>query len=392
MMKIIYVEDCFNPIASYQINEILKQPHGKFEKVLITSLDMSPFHKELSFKEDEEFSKKYDVKIIRLPIKFKISGRRWLKGLYQVIKKENADIIYMHGIIDFKDVINILNKQKALLFRDCHMSWSAVSHKNPELFYRIVKYCIAFPIQLLNKYEKIYSLGVEETQYLETVGFKKGNIEIFEHGYNESEYFYSCDERKKIRNELGLTEDDILISYVGKFDDEKKPDILLDLIQKLSKEYIENKRLYFLFLGPQNEEYMKKKFEVKLKNLAEKRKKIKILPGRKAQDLREIYSGTDICFWPKQTTLSSIHAQACQTVVVMENELSNKERVLEQENLYQKNNIEEAILKIQNIIEKSNYLKEKKEWYKESLESREYAKKMKKKILEWENLVERNKR
>lgn len=390
-MKILYIEDCFNPNASYQINEILKQKHDEFEKVLITSLDMSPFHKDFNFEEDEIFSKKYNVKIIRLPILFKISGRRWIKGLYKAIKKEKADIIYMHGIVDFKDIINIFRREKAFLFRDCHMSWSAVSHKNAALFYQIIKYFVVFPLQLLNKYEKIYSLGVEETQYLQTVGFKRKNIEIFEHGYNKKEFFYSYEERKKFRSELNLKDKDILISYVGKFDSEKKPHILLKLIQKLKVEYLEEKRIYFLFLGPQNKEYMENDFKLELDKLGKRREKIKILPGRKAEELREVYNGTDICFWPKQTTLSSIHAQACQTVVIMENELSNVERVLEKENLYEKNNIEEAILKINKIIEKNEYLKENKKWYVEKLKSREYTKKMEIKILEWKNLLERKK-
>lgn len=385
-MKIVYIEDCFDPTASYQINEILKQPHGRFEKILITSTDLTPFHKKLISEDDHYFAKKYNVKIIRLPVLFKISSRRWIKGLYKTIKKESADIVYMHGILDFKDIINLFICSKKIIFRDCHMSWSGVSYKNANWFYKIAKYLLFFPLQKMKKYEKIYSLGLEECEYLEKIGISKKNIELFEHGYNKNEYFYLKKERENFRKNLKIETDDILISYIGKMDDLKKPHIILKMIEKIDRFYLKDKKIMFLFLGPQDQGYMKNKFNPLLLKL--NINNIKILGGKKASELREVYSGSDICFWPKQTTLSSIHAQVCQTTVMMENELSNKERVVDNNNLYEINNISEAIIKLKNIVEKKLYKKEKNKWYLEKIEHREYSKRMIKLIDEWEKLVE----
>ncbi|MGL5779365.1 glycosyltransferase [Cetobacterium sp.] len=386
-MKIVYIEDCFNPTALYQINEILKQPHGKFEKVLITSDDMKPFHKEYSKNEDFKFSQKYGVKIIRLPVIFSKSGRRWIKGLYKEIEKESADIVYMHGIADFKDIINIFKPKKNILFRDCHMSWSATTQKYANLFYYICKNFIFKPLNFLEKYDRIYSLGIEEREYLDAIGIKKEKIEDFIHGYNKDDYYFSLKEREKFRKENQISKDEIIIGYIGKLDDTKKPHINLKILKLMEDKYLEENRIKFLFLGPQDSKYMSEKFNKKYDEIINKHKPI-ILEGRRASDLREVYNGVDICLWPKQTTLSSIHAQACQSTVIMENETSNKERVIENKNLYEISNLEEAVIKIKDIIDNKKYLKEKNEWYLEKIKDREYTYQISKKIKEWEKLVE----
>ena len=57
-LKIVHVEDYFDPTAGYQINELLNAGKNyKDEVYLITSYDMSPFHKKFNNDLDIEHQK-----------------------------------------------------------------------------------------------------------------------------------------------------------------------------------------------------------------------------------------------------------------------------------------------------------------------------------------------
>lgn len=387
-MKILHVKDLFDPEANYQINEILKEtPKFNHEVYLITSTDMSYFHKEVDIKKDRQFSKKYNVEILRNKPIFKISSRMYIPFLFKKIEKLNPDIVIFHGIGDFKDLnISFPKKRNYVIIRDCHMSWSASLNKFNKIYYKVFKKVFA-PI-LNRKYDKIYSLGTEETQYLETLGIENKLISLFNHGYRDNEYFYSFKEKNEFRKKMNLNENEIVIGYVGKFDKGKQPHINLEIMNLLGKEFIRKNKIKFLFLGPQDKNYMDKIFNPLLESIDNDMRPI-VLSGRRANELREVYNGIDVCLWLKQTTLSSIHAQVCHTTTVMEDEISNKERVVENENLYIKNDLEDAVKKLKNIIETKKYLKERNSWYTEKLKNREYSHQMQQKIKEWEELVEK---
>ncbi|MDE4541338.1 hypothetical protein [Thermoanaerobacterium sp. R66] len=66
-MNIVHIEDYFDPTAVYQINELLIASKEFNDNVfLITSTDMSPFHKMVDVNKDKEFEQKTGVKIYRL--------------------------------------------------------------------------------------------------------------------------------------------------------------------------------------------------------------------------------------------------------------------------------------------------------------------------------------
>ncbi|PUU86431.1 MAG: hypothetical protein CI948_2839, partial [Halanaerobium sp.] len=85
-MKIIHVEDYFDPTAGYQINELLYASKDFDNEVyLITSDDMSPFHKRVDISQDKKFEEETDVKLIRLKSLFKLSSRLILKDFIKTI-------------------------------------------------------------------------------------------------------------------------------------------------------------------------------------------------------------------------------------------------------------------------------------------------------------------
>lgn len=367
-MRIIHVEDYFDPTAGYQINELLNASKAFEDEVfLITSNSMEPFHKTVDKSKDIDFELRTGIKIIRLNLKFKISSRIVLKNLHKTIDALNPDVVFFHGIGDFKDLMLWKKKKSYKVIRDCHMSWIASQNKFRKIYYKLFKILFSKIINKTNKYYKIYALGREESQYLKAIGISDEKIDYLFHGYNDENMFYDADARDKIRKVYGVSENEILISYIGKFDEIKSPDLVIDIVNGLDENY--KKNINLLFLGPKEVNYMEN-FNNKIKNVQDQIKII-IDESKPFNELKNFFSASDICIFPKECTLSSIHAQVCNCNVIMEKHESNIERVIDKENLYRIGDINDATRVLKNIIDEKLIL-EKIEKTNHKLDERNY--------------------
>lgn len=357
-MVFVHVEDYFDPTAGYQINELLikgKELNKELnnEVFLITS-KYAGKHRSIDVNEDKKFESITGVKIIRLDYLMTLSSRIIYKNsIFKEIEKLNPDIVFLHGIGDFKDLVLLGKKRKYFIVRDCHMSFVASKNRFKKLYYMIFRNIFAKVINNTSKYHKIYALGIEERQYLENLGIESEKIEYLYHGFNKDIMFYDFKGRIDVRNDIFVDKNDILIGYIGRFNYNKRPDIIFDIIDKLGYEYIIKNNIKFLFLGPKEEDYMNlflEKMESVPKNIA-----VNILEGKDFTELRKYFSALDICVFPKECTLSSIHAQVCGCTVIMEDHISNRERVLNNKNLYTENDINEASNIIKRIIINKEY-------------------------------------
>lgn len=355
-MRIVHIENYFDPQAGYQINELLYASKNFNDEVfIITSKDLKRYHKEYNPAIDREFERKTGVKIIRLNTLLKISSRIALKKLDFTIEKLNPDILFMHGIGDFRDLLLWKKKRSYKVVRDCHMSWVASRNKFKKIFYLFFKVFFSSIINSTNKYEKVYALGTEEYEYLRKIGINDNKIELLLHGYNNEVIYYDENERKSIREKYNFKDEDVVISYIGKFNDLKKPDLVFDIVKELGSEYIKNKNLKLLFIGPKEASYMQKfqdKYSDSINEIP-----IIIDDSKEFKELRKYYSASDICVFPKQTSLSSIHAQVCLCPVLMENHTSNKERVINKNHLYSINDFSRAADILREIIDNKQYIK-----------------------------------
>ncbi|MCG7421117.1 glycosyltransferase, partial [Macrococcus epidermidis] len=371
-MRIIHVEDYFDPTAGYQVNELLSaKKSSDDEYILITSNDMTPFHKVVDAKKDEEFEKAYNVKIIRLDKVFKISSRIVMKNLLKTIDKLNPDVVFFHGIGDFKDLLLLMKKRKYLIIRDCHMSWAGSHNKFRNLFFLLYRNTFARIINKTNKYSIVFSLGVEETEYLNALGINDNKIKSLPHGYNSANMYFSQRERDKLRFENGVKSQDILVGYIGKFNEYKRPDLIMDIIEKVPQDYMIKHNIKIIFVGPKEKQYYEM-FKEKLSKFKYKNQVI-IYDAVKYTELYKYFSATDVLIFPKETTLSSIHAQVCLNAVIMENHKSNIERVINNDTLYEINNLDHAFNILIEVIEKLNSGKINNEASKLLIEKREYS-------------------
>jgi glycosyltransferase involved in cell wall biosynthesis len=374
-MKIVHVEDYFDPDAGYQINELVTANNISDEVSIITSYNMDPFHKVYSLQRDLLFEERTGAKIIRLKSMVNISSRLWLKGLWRQISLINPDLLFLHGIGDFKDLILFYKKMPYKIIRDCHMSWIASQNPRAKIYFFLFRHFFSSIINKSNKYEVVFALGIEEHEYLKRLGIREHKIKYLLHGYNASNMYFDPKSREEVRKNYEINKDEIVISYIGKFDEYKRPDLIFDIIGNIDFEVLSRYRLCLLFIGPKDEMYMKKFRE---KQAAIENSIHVIVDGAKDfNSLRNYYSASDICIFPKQTTLSSIHAQVCRCPVIMENHASNYERVVNNANLFPQGNYKKASDILVSIIERNEYLKENNGTILSQLESREYSNQVK---------------
>ncbi|OTN93243.1 glycosyltransferase, partial [Enterococcus faecium] len=196
-MKVVHVEDRFEPEAGYQINELIKEQVSLNYDITVITSNIPIFSDIQDLKEkDKAFEKKYSVHIIRLNPLFVFSQRFYFKRLFRRIDSLKPDIVFLHGIVDFKDLILFFPQRKYVIVRDCHMSWVASKNKLSGILPYFYSFVFSRIINNTSKYKKIYSLGLEETQYLKKLKIKDSKIENLYHGYNSKEVFYSREYRK----------------------------------------------------------------------------------------------------------------------------------------------------------------------------------------------------
>ncbi|WP_448524111.1 glycosyltransferase family 4 protein [Pseudothermotoga sp.] len=352
-VRIVHVEDYFDPEAGYQVNEMVmvSKDHG-IDSYIITSNSMEPFHKNLSVEKDREFEAETGSTVIRLPVIFEYSRRLILKGLFKKIRELNPDLVFFHGIGDFKDLQLFGRRPNYVVVRDCHMSWVAARNRFRRIFYAFYRRAFAPIINKTDRYKVIFATSLEAVDYLRHIGISDPKIEYLPLGFNPSTMHYDEMARSEVRRGYGLADDEILISYIGKFDFFKRPDTVIDIINLLGLEFAKERKLVFLFLGPKDEQYVKF-FNEKLSQI---RGFKHIVEGYKPfAQLYKYFSASDICVFPKETTLSSIHAQVCGCRVLMEDHKANRERAIDERYLYQPDNLNDAAQHLRKLVEEYDF-------------------------------------
>ena len=353
-MKIVHVDDRFEPFAGYQTNELIDQHlNNNHEIIVLTSFDPLFSNRDSLLSQDEELFRTKGIKVIRMKETFKISSRYYYKNLDKILEDIKPDVVYAHYLADFRDLWIYKKKKDFLVVRDCHMSWVASRNKFSKQFYWLYSKLIANRINASDKFYKIYALGVEEREYIKALGISDEKVEYLWHGYNNEKMFFSSEGREEVRAQFNIRKEDILIGYVGKFDEFKRPDLIFDIMSKVRIPLEKKDNIKLIFIGKQQNNYMRI-FQEKLANFKFK-KNVEIVKEQKFDDLYKFYSAIDIVIWPKETTLSSIHAQICHSKVIMEKHKSNEERVIEKNNLFPVGDLAVASEILSKLLENDYY-------------------------------------
>lgn len=327
-MKIVQIEGFFHPDAGYQINIISKyMVKAGHEVTIITGqLDnvntptVSFFGKDNIDQKDKRYQKKYNVKIIRVPVKRIISNRaQFSKDIYAVIKRENPSIVYVHGN-DSLFGMQYLRRYKRLgypLIMDSHMLAMASKNKLGRYFHKF--YMVFFtPIIIKNG---IRVIRTQDDSYVkDEFGIPLKLAPWISVGSDTMLFHPDAVNRMMFREKNHIDKDAFIVLYAGKLDDSKGG---LILAEGILKKIDTRKKLVFCIVGKTVGSYGES-----VENTFKKSDNIIIrFPTQKYEELAEFYQAADMAVFPRQCSLSFYDVQASGLPVLFEDDSVNESRI-----------------------------------------------------------------
>lgn len=186
--------------------------------------------------------KKHIVSFERSPIK--LNNLKAINQLKKIIEKEKFEIIHCHTPMG--SVVTRIAARKARKKYNTKVIYTAHGFH----FYEgapILNWLIFYPIEKwLSKYTDILITINEEDYNIAKKKFKAKNIELV-HGVGVDEHNFnfeiSKEERNKLRESLGLKDDDFVLIYIAELSKRKNQKMLLNAMKELTKKYREIKLL-----------------------------------------------------------------------------------------------------------------------------------------------------
>lgn len=244
----------------------------------------------------EDILNSYGCKIIRISDPKKVGVLKHLKELKSVMKDEKVDVVESHTYFE-SGIVLMAAHLAHVKIRIAHSH--TTEGLNRVSFFRKVKWSIARCLINIFATERVacsYEAG------LALFGNKK--FEIIENGIDMNNFYYNQDIRKKLREDLNLTDKNIVLGHVGRFDQSKNHEFLIDLMTELVKTN-ENYKLMLVGDGVKMSAIKSLVKERKLKN--------KVIFLGSVNDTYRYYNAFDLFVFPsiyEGLGISLIEAQA----------------------------------------------------------------------------------
>jgi glycosyltransferase involved in cell wall biosynthesis len=327
-MRIVHIEDFFHPDAGYQINILAKYQAREDNDVIIVTAAMDKIPERLKgfFGSDEieardaEYSKKYNVKIIRKPIYSYYSGRSIYKfGFFRYIISLKPDLLYVHGNDSFAGIyFTLINRMLGFpLIFDNHMLEMATKNyfnKAFRWFYR------NFISTIIIKRKLMVIRVVEDDFVLRCLGIPLEQAPVIPLGTDTMQFNPDAKIKSNFRKNHNIPENAFVVLYMGKLTTDKGALLLAEAFQN---KFELNREIILIIVGNSSSEYGIQVQE-KLK-LSENR--VILFPTQKYTDLAQFYQMADLSVFPKHCSLSFYDVQSCGLPVILENNNINIDRL-----------------------------------------------------------------
>lgn len=250
-LKITHVCLC-GPVTdgwTYQDN-LLPKFHKKlgYEVSVITSQYIYNNNGELDKDKRRVYLNEYGIKTIRLKSKLFSSVNSKFKrfeGVYEALKKENPDILFIHGVqfLDIKEIVKYLkSNSKVKVFIDNHADFtnSATNWLSKNLLHKIIWKKVAHLIEPFTY--KFYGVLPARVDFLhEVYKLPINKIELLLMGADDEKVKEA--RKKSIRDEIriqyNIKNGDFLIISGGKIDQAKRQILhLMESVKQIDKENV----------------------------------------------------------------------------------------------------------------------------------------------------------
>ncbi len=361
-MKVLHIEDRFHPGMGYQINFFARYHTLNHEFSILTSDssrlwsasdDVEDLHKV-----DREFEKAHNVSIFRLPTLLDRSNRQnlWMKSLIKTIHKIDPDILYVHTIESYTSLRVILSRRtlsKYTVFFDTHTllnqfqsGWKFKVH----LWFlrkiaskRMARYnAKVFATVPENRMilEKEYGIPVEQILY-SPIGT---DLSLFKH---------DSDWRARLRKEEKMGQEETVLLYTGKINRRKNPHLILEAVAMIEEQI--QKPICIYFVGAAEKAYYDENMKIGFTN---ENIYVKFVPAVPVSELYRWYSMADFAVFPDENTLSALDSQVCSLAVIMQEDMTNRERLAQGGLTYKKGDLKDLSEKILWMIRNPDQRKE----------------------------------
>ncbi|SDD99335.1 Glycosyltransferase involved in cell wall bisynthesis [Bhargavaea beijingensis] len=292
------------------------------------------------------------VKVIRVDYKYNFWGFfndkiKIFDGTYQLLERENPDIIFCHGIqfLDLYNVTKYVEKHpNCKLIADTHAT-EANSGKNfisRELLHKII-YKRAIQKSLKN-IEKIYAIAPGCKYFAEEMySIPSSKIEYLFLGADTDEINFENQNkiRNKIRNDLNIAAEDFVVITGGKITKRKNIDALLSAIKKIDKDNIK-----VIIFGAINTN-----IKEKLLQKIHQDKRVSFIGWIDSKDVYNYYLASDLAVFPGSKSALWEQAICCGLPLICKEWSGMKYVDVGGNCIFWDNDIEELRMNIESLME-----------------------------------------
>ena len=189
--------------------------------------------------------KKYDYeeeietlggKILRIGTPKRTGVKKFYKDLRNIIKKYDIDVVHAHTYFNSAIPLLVAKKEKVKI-RIVH-AHSTMSEYKSNILKKI--YNFISKIIINNNANQFIACSEEAGNSL---FFKDKNIKIIENGIDLKKFIFDEEKRKEIRENLKLSNSDLVIGHVGRFEELKNHKFLIEIFKAILNKNIDSKLL-----------------------------------------------------------------------------------------------------------------------------------------------------
>lgn len=146
----------------------------------------------------------------------------YLKEFSRLLKREQYDAIYVHGSSAIMSIELILAKIYGVKIRMVHSHNTTCDHKKADKLLRPIFY---------RSYTVALACGMEAGKWL----YGNRPFDIIKNGRNVDLYRFNAIKRAKIRQQLEVSDNTLLIGHVGNFNEQKNQQFLVLVLKEIVK-------------------------------------------------------------------------------------------------------------------------------------------------------------
>ena len=295
----------------------------------LKNMDLSKFNIEVVYddyrpsKEYEEILKELKIKVYKLPYIKKIGILEYRKSVKNFLKlHHDYDLIYSN--VSYKSIF-YFSEAKKYKIKNIAIHSHATQSSDKK-----INNIMGNIIQIkVNKYTN-YKLACSELAG--EAMFKNKKFTIINNAIDYNKYRFNFDIRKRIRKELKIKDDNIILGFVGRFTQQKNVYFFIDLIKKLPDKYM----VFMIGNGFLKNDFLKRIKEEKIEN--------RFIFKEETTNVYEYYSVFDCFLLPslyEGLPIVSIEAQANGLPCLLSNTISDECKISTNIVYLDKSNIEE---------------------------------------------------